>query len=164
MKVTIPWIAASTFLVCFLLLSWLPVSVGQQGEAPLPTREKMIWVSASNSTALCNDFTRAGFFIRRNTSSNNWVVFLEGGGLCYNTDTCNRRFFVSMVSAYKRLSEKMHNTYNIIWSGGHVLPWLCCIHCHYVWLYVEVFIKRVCIHIHHFFRLLHDHQHSHQNI
>ena len=135
MKVTIPWIAASTFLVGFLFLSWLPVSVGQQGEAPLPTREKMIWVSASNSTALCNDFTRAGFFIRRNTNSNNWVVFLEGGGLCYNTDTCNRRFFVSMVSAYKRLSEKMHNTYNIIWSGGacsamallHTLPLPLCV-------------------------------------
>ena len=100
MKVTSPLNTASTVLVVFLFLSWLPVSVGQQGEeAPLSTSDKMIWVPASNSTALCNDFTRAGFFIRQNTTSNNWVVFLEGGGLCYNTDTCNRRFFVSMVSA-----------------------------------------------------------------
>lgn len=90
---------ASTILlsVSLLCLLWLPASVGQQGQASLPTSGKMVWVSASNSTALCNDFTRAGFFIRRNTTSNNWVVFLEGGGLCYNTDTCNRRFFVSKV-------------------------------------------------------------------
>lgn len=99
MKAANPMIAASTMLVGLLCLSWLPVSatVGQQGEeAPLPTGDKMMWVPASNSTALCNDFTRAGFFIR-NTASNNWVVFLEGGGLCYNTDTCNRRFFVNKV-------------------------------------------------------------------
>ena len=100
MKIISPLIAASTMLVGLLCLSWLPISIGQQGEeAPLSTSDKMMWVPASNSTALCNDYTRAGFFIRRNTTSNNWVVFLEGGGLCYNTDTCNRRFFVSMVSA-----------------------------------------------------------------
>ena len=81
-------IVASTVLIGLLCLS---VSVGQQGE------DKMIWVPASNSTALCNDFTRAGFFIRRDKTSNNWIVFLEGGGLCYNIDTCNRRFFVSKV-------------------------------------------------------------------
>ena len=60
-------------LVGLLCLSWLPVSVGQQGEeASLGT---YMCVPASNSTALCNDFTRAGFFMRRNTTSNNWVVF-----------------------------------------------------------------------------------------
>ena len=97
MKATSPLCVASTVLVGLLCLSWLPVSVGQQEEAPLSnSSEKMMWVPTSNSTALCNDFTRAGFFIR-NTTSNNWVVFLEGGGLCYNTESCNRRFFVSQV-------------------------------------------------------------------
>ena len=57
----------------------------------------MSWVSASNATALCNDYTRAGFFIRQNHSSRDWVVFLESGGLCYNTESCNRRFFVRQV-------------------------------------------------------------------
>ena len=58
----------------------------------------MSWVSASNAAALCNDYTRAGFFIRQNQSSRDWVVFLESGGLCYNTESCNRRFFVRQVS------------------------------------------------------------------
>ena len=74
-----------------LLLSWLPITQAQS------MTEKMTWVSASNSMALCNDFTQAGFFIRRNTNSNNWVVFLESGGLCYDKASCNRRFFVRTV-------------------------------------------------------------------
>ena len=61
-------------------------------------REKMKWVEASNSSALCNDFTLAGFFIRRNNNSNNWIVFLESGGLCYDKASRNRRFFVRQVS------------------------------------------------------------------
>ena len=59
--------------------------------------EKMKWIPVSNSSALCNDFTKAGFFIRQNTSSKDWIVFLEGGGLCFDTDSCNRRFFVGQV-------------------------------------------------------------------
>ena len=58
---------------------------------------KMEWIPTSNSTALCNDFTRSGFFIRRNKSSHNWVVYLESGGLCFNPQTCNRRFFSRKV-------------------------------------------------------------------
>ena len=99
-------------------LSWLPIVVGQQEEAPLrSTSAKMMWVSASNSTALCNDFTRAGFFIRRNTASNNWVVFLEGGGLCYNTNTCNKRFFVSKVGLYFSLEKCIFLILYILYVG-----------------------------------------------
>ena len=42
--------------------------------------------------ALCNDFTIAGYFIRRNLSSNDWVIFLEGGGGCASVAECNERF------------------------------------------------------------------------
>ena len=51
--------------------------------------------------ALCNDFTRAGFFHRGTTHSGTnatdqkWVVFLESGSLCYSNETCNRRYFQS---------------------------------------------------------------------
>ena len=72
-------------------LSWVPLTLAQS------TQPKMKWISASNDDALCNDFTRAGFFIHENPSSNNWVVFLESGGLCYSTESCNRRFFVREV-------------------------------------------------------------------
>lgn len=42
--------------------------------------------------ALCNDFTVAGYFIRRNHSSNDWVIYLEGGGGCASVTACNERF------------------------------------------------------------------------
>ena len=74
--------------------SWLPGTVAQQG---VDQSDLMRWVRASDKRALCNDYTRAGFFIRRNESSNDWIVFLESGGLCYNTDSCNKRFFVRKV-------------------------------------------------------------------
>ena len=77
---------------------WLSVTNAQQDvNGAQANRGKMVWVPASNSTALCNDFTRAGFFLRQNLSSNDWVVYLESGGLCYNTESCNRRFFVRQV-------------------------------------------------------------------
>ena len=100
MKATnsVPLIAASRVLVTVLCLLWLPVVRSQQIQGP----QKMIWVPASNSSALCNDYTRAGFFIRRNATSKNWVLFLEGGGLCYNSQTCNRRFFASKVKSCMR--------------------------------------------------------------
>lgn len=60
-------------------------------------RDKMTWEYANDSAALCNDFTRAGYFIRRNNESPNWLIFLESGGLCYSRDSCNRRFFVREV-------------------------------------------------------------------
>ena len=67
----------------------------------LDRESKMMWVAASNPMALCNDFTRAGFFIRRNIASDKWVVFLESGDLCYDRDSCNRRFFVRTVRLQK---------------------------------------------------------------
>ena len=90
-------LAAMIFSVLWL---WLAVVNAQQGvnQGAQAGRNKMAWVSSTNSTALCNDFTRAGFFIRRNESSRDWVVFLESGGLCYNTESCNRRFFVRQVT------------------------------------------------------------------
>ena len=56
------------------------------------------WEFTSNSTALCNDFTRAGFF-HRNASGlkKKWVIFLEGGSLCHANEDCNRRYFQSYI-------------------------------------------------------------------
>ena len=67
----------------------LPVSKGTT---------RLEWFDVSDSSALCNDFTRAGFFLRRANASDKWIIFLESGGLCYSNDTCNRRFFLSEVS------------------------------------------------------------------
>ena len=55
---------------------------------------QLTWRLTNNRAALCNDFTRAGFF-HRNVSGTEqkWVVFLESGSLCYSNETCNRRYF-----------------------------------------------------------------------
>jgi len=42
--------------------------------------------------ALCNDFSKAGYFLRRNLGSSNWVIYLEGGGGCLTVSACNERF------------------------------------------------------------------------
>ena len=57
------------------------------------------WKTVSDDAALCNDFTKAGFF-HRNTTKNGagkWIVFLESGAVCYSNETCNRRYFNSAV-------------------------------------------------------------------
>ena len=59
--------------------------------------DRMAWTPINDTSALCNDYTQAGYFIRRNESSNDWIVFLESGGLCFNRESCNRRFFVRKV-------------------------------------------------------------------
>ena len=53
--------------------------------------ESLLWRFVDNEDALCNDFTQAGYYLHINTLSQNWVVFLEGGGACYSPETCNMR-------------------------------------------------------------------------
>ena len=54
--------------------------------------EALQWNEFTNANALCNDFTQAGYYIHRNSSSMDWVVFFESGGACYSAETCNRRY------------------------------------------------------------------------
>jgi len=54
--------------------------------------ESLQWRFVDNSDALCNDFTQAGYYLYSNPLSQNWVVFLEGGGACFSAETCNRRY------------------------------------------------------------------------
>ena len=57
------------------------------------------WRTVSNEDALCNDFTRAGFFHRNATDrgAGKWIVYLESGAVCYSNETCNRRYFQSHI-------------------------------------------------------------------
>ena len=43
---------------------------------------------ANVTGAYCLDGSPAGYYIHRNESSNDWVVFLEGGGLCVEAIDC----------------------------------------------------------------------------
>ena len=95
-KVLRLWVKIWVALALMVITVWSPV----QGQTQMSGSNKMVWVSAFNTTALCNDYTQAGFFIRQNQSSRDWVVFLESGGLCYDTESCNRRFFARQVRLY----------------------------------------------------------------
>ena len=52
----------------------------------------MTWKRLDNAKAVCNDFSRAGYFMEL-TGTSKWLVYLESGGACYSPDTCNRRYF-----------------------------------------------------------------------
>ena len=85
-------------------------------------RASLSWEFTRNSTALCNDFTRAGFFHR--TSSvleKKWIIFLEGGSLCYANDNCNHRYFQSYIRD-RYSSDEDHSDFDaeLAWSetGG----------------------------------------------
>ena len=81
-------VSAAAAVVLLGALSCLPAACGTT---------RMTWALSSNGSALCNDFTRAGFFLRRNLTSDDWVIFLESGSLCFSNETCNRRFFLPNV-------------------------------------------------------------------
>ncbi len=71
----------------------------------------LVWhniTQAIERGALCNDFSPAGYFIRKNnpTSSNltdvedafsRWVIFLESGGGCTTPKSCNERFIQQSI-------------------------------------------------------------------
>ena len=101
-RFSVAWTLLTALIIVMDLLSppWLcAFAVTQRSEeaAKQSVGDKMTWIPVSNSSALCNDFTKSGFFIRQNRSSNNWIVFFEGGGLCSDVASCNRRFFVNEV-------------------------------------------------------------------
>ncbi|XP_026748996.2 palmitoleoyl-protein carboxylesterase NOTUM [Galleria mellonella] len=55
-----------------------------------PDRLKLVWLT--NTTLTCNDGTPAGYYIRRGTNTQHWVVYLEGGGYCWDASSCGARW------------------------------------------------------------------------
>ncbi|XP_072932704.1 palmitoleoyl-protein carboxylesterase NOTUM isoform X2 [Epargyreus clarus] len=49
-----------------------------------------MWLS--NTSLTCNDGSPAGYYLRRNNQNQHWVVYLEGGGYCWDTASCNARW------------------------------------------------------------------------
>ena len=89
-------VSAVAAVILLGALSCMPVACGIT---------RMTWALSSNSSALCNDFTRAGYFLRRNLTSDDWVIFLESGSVCFSSETCNRRFFPSNVRERFNVSQ-----------------------------------------------------------
>ena len=59
--------------------------------------EEFHWNIISDRSALCNDYTPAGYFVANGRTPEHWVIFLESGGGCYSPDTCNARYFSQIV-------------------------------------------------------------------
>ncbi|KAI6657302.1 hypothetical protein LOD99_50 [Oopsacas minuta] len=80
------------------------------------TNGKLLWNRFEDSQALCNDFTRSGYFISSSINQSlpdnqtRWVIFLESGGVCSTPDDCNRRyttFHATMSTKNQRISSVM---------------------------------------------------------
>eukprot|EP00731_Ephydatia_muelleri_P033355 Em0028g30a len=63
------------------------------------------WKVINDSTALCNDYTPAGYFVASGRTPEHWVIFLESGGGCYSPTTCNARYFNESLRRFKAKSS-----------------------------------------------------------
>ncbi|XP_047530974.1 palmitoleoyl-protein carboxylesterase NOTUM [Vanessa atalanta] len=59
-------------------------------ESATPDSLKLVWLS--NTSLTCNDGSRAGYYIRRGNNNHHWVVYLEGGGYCWDAASCGARW------------------------------------------------------------------------
>lgn len=73
-------------------------------------RAEMRWYNITNQRALCNDYTNAGYFHETYPKSNKWIIFLESGGACYSSKTCNIRFFNPALRA--QLQESTNDEFD----------------------------------------------------
>lgn len=78
-----------------------------------------------NTSVTCNDGTTAGYYLRRNPGSKKWIIFLEGGGLCFSPLSCQQRWKVTrffMTSAHwpQIKSSKLQQNHIILYP--HFLP------------------------------------------
>lgn len=71
--------------------------------------EELQKFSLNNSEAICNDNSRAVFFIGLQ-SSKKWVIFFESGGLCTSKADCNQRYLnknSTVLMTSKKLPDKV---------------------------------------------------------
>lgn len=84
MKLPLTLLLASSLLA---LLALAPSPSLASASAPAPA----ILTLFDSSVAQCNDGTPAGYYVRRSNTSTVWNVYLQGGGLCWNAESCAHR-------------------------------------------------------------------------
>ncbi|KAH7938447.1 hypothetical protein HPB49_023716 [Dermacentor silvarum] len=55
-------------------------------------RARLRRVLLANGTAVCNDGSPAGYYIRKRPGNRRWILFLEGGWHCYDDKSCAGRW------------------------------------------------------------------------
>ena len=79
--------------------------------------------NATSNGAVCNDGTPGIYYLRKYKNSKNWIIYLEGGGGCYSSITCEERFKTSRhlmssteypdeIKGTTILSTPVYETYN----------------------------------------------------
>ncbi len=72
-------------------LSFFAVSLAMGGGAGLAqAQEAVSWEWQAVTGTECRDGSEAGFFLRRRSFDKRLVVYLEGGGACFNSLTCGQ--------------------------------------------------------------------------
>lgn len=96
---------------------------------PLLSQSALTWKRLEDPQALCNDYSRAGYFIETVPGSDDWIIFLESGGLCYSPDSCNRRFFRTSVrrefaTSFSSIGNSLYPQFNYTtaWTGTATRP------------------------------------------
>ncbi|XP_068633983.1 palmitoleoyl-protein carboxylesterase NOTUM [Battus philenor] len=73
-------------------LAWtICVILSVTGES-VTTRDSLRLAWLTNSSVTCNDGTSAGYYFRRGSNTQHWVVYLEGGGYCWDMASCSARW------------------------------------------------------------------------
>lgn len=88
----LPSMIQSFAILSFLQLyttSVLAADVRYQSGMAEENSQQGIWLWQSSDGASCRDGSPAGFFVQNNASSNNLLIYLAGGGACFNDITCS---------------------------------------------------------------------------
>ncbi|CAD7003911.1 unnamed protein product [Ceratitis capitata] len=68
------------------------VATGKPPAPVMENRRALKLVPFNNASVVCNDGSRAGFYLRKHLNSKKWIVFLEGGWHCYDAPSCRARW------------------------------------------------------------------------
>jgi O-palmitoleoyl-L-serine hydrolase len=78
--------------------------------------EKVLMVDeAKSNNAICLDGSPGGYYIRRNTNSDNWIIFHQGGGWCGSPENCLMRSNTTLGS-----STHWPPTYEDVYEGSEL--------------------------------------------
>lgn len=75
---------------CWIVWALCVVLFGVCKGGTPPDSLRLVWLA--NTSLTCNDGSSAGYYFRRGTNTNHWIVYLEGGGYCWDTTSCNARW------------------------------------------------------------------------
>ncbi|CAD5110709.1 DgyrCDS88 [Dimorphilus gyrociliatus] len=56
-----------------------------------PTDYKMRLFKIRHTKAVCNDGSKAGYYLLKNSDPKKWIVFLQGGWFCIDEESCEKR-------------------------------------------------------------------------